>query len=160
MTVVVLVFCLIIRLMWALGVMQVVLGNMLTYVIGFIALLLVSIPLAICLLQKLLDKLWKIPGLLRQKLWEIPPMILPMLEGMIKGLLQQMEERIISKLTELPRETMMAMTRVGGKAADLGKKGFQKAKSLGRLGKSRSPKKATPRSRSKKTPKASSTSPP
>jgi hypothetical protein len=114
-------------LMCILGVMQVVVGNGLTYLISALLVLLVLLLIAPFVLPYLFSLRWRIPAYIKRRLWEIPPKILPMIESMMVGLLQQMEQRIIAKLMEMPKEVAGAVT--GGAL-----KGLKAANKAGRAG--------------------------
>merc|ERR1712060_919823 len=93
-----------------------------------------GIPCLAYAIPILLRKIYEIPGRVKAKLWEIPPLILPLFEDMIKGLLTQMEERILEKLKDMPKDVAKAVTRVGGAATDLGAKGIKKVRGAGSKG--------------------------
>mmetsp|Transcript_13412 Transcript_13412/g.31513 ORF Transcript_13412/g.31513 Transcript_13412/m.31513 type:complete len:186 (-) Transcript_13412:284-841(-) len=100
--------------LWIIGVMQSVVGNILTYPVLFAMALLCVMTVAPCLLSWIASLWWRIPRYIKRKLWEIPPAILPLVETMMKGLLDQMEHRIIEKLKDLPKDCAHAVTHVGG----------------------------------------------
>merc|ERR1712176_1569345 len=114
--------------------MQVVVGVMFSQVITVVLVLLAVTPCLAYAIPILLRKIYEIPARVKAKLWEIPPLILPLFENMIKGLLTQMEERILEKLKDMPKDVAKAVTRVGGAATDLGAKGLKKAGSAGSKG--------------------------
>jgi hypothetical protein len=116
--------------LWDLGVMQVVIGVIFSQIIMVVLALLLVIPCVVYALPKLKDAVVSVPSYIRRKLWEIPPLILPMFESMIKGLLHEMEQRILDKLKDMPKDVSKAVIGVGGNVKDLGKKGFSRARSV------------------------------
>merc|ERR1712137_578224 len=114
--------------------MQVVIGVIFSQVIMVVMALLLLIPCVAYALPMLKDAISSIPGYVKRKLWEIPPLILPLFETMIKGLLQEMEQRILEKLIDLPKDVSKAVVGMGGNVKDLGKRGFARAQSAGAKG--------------------------
>jgi len=123
-------------ILWDLGVMQVVLGVIFSQVIMVIMSLLLLIPCVAYALPMLKDAILSIPAYVKRKLWEIPPLILQLFETMIKGLLQEMEQRILDKLIDLPKDVSKAVVGMGGNVKDMGKKGFAHARSVSAKGRS------------------------
>lgn len=115
-------------ILWELGVMQVVIGVIFSQAIMVVLALLLLIPCLVYTLPMIKEKLFAIPGYIKRKLWEIPPLILPLFENMIKGLLHEMEQRILEKLKDLPKDVAKAVFQVGGNVVNLGKKGLSKAR--------------------------------
>merc|ERR1712157_61202 len=107
---------------------------MFSQVITVVLVLLAVIPCLAYALPMIVRKVYEFPGYVKAKLWEIPPLILPLFENMIKGLLAQMEERILEKLKDMPKDVAKAVTRVGGAATEMGSKGLKKARSAGSRG--------------------------
>merc|ERR1711972_338049 len=92
-----------------------------------VLLLLVALISAPYLLPYLFSLYWRIPAYIKRKLWEIPRQILPLIENLMAGLLHQMEQRILERLTEMPKDVAYAVT--GGV-----RKGIKTVKKAGQCG--------------------------
>merc|ERR1711879_383528 len=115
--------------LWDLGVMQVVIGVIMSQAIMVVVALLAIIPCLVYAIPLLKQKVLEFPSYVKTKLWEIPPAVLPLVESMMKGLLEEMERRILEKLKDMPKDVAHAVTHVGGAAVDMTKKGLSSAKS-------------------------------
>jgi len=148
-----LAFCVLVQLLWWLGVIQVVLGNFMTYVIGAVAAVLLALPLLFCFMERLLHLPSRIAHYFKRKLWELPTKIIPFVEHVLAGQLHKMEERIITKLTEMPHEVARAVTGGLRKGARTLKKASSAPATAFRKGRSKF-RKSPKSSASPKTPKA------